>query len=106
MHSLWKPLCQGEKNRNSVLCDNRPVDIAGVGDNYIAADELGIHQLVDGGGGRVDPAQLFSGNVLFRTKRPAYENVSIGNFAGHAVVVFELEELEIRKGGLKPVAQP
>jgi hypothetical protein len=49
---------QCKKHRYYVFGDNGTVNLAGVGENYSAVQQLGEHELVDGRGLRMNPAEI------------------------------------------------
>ena len=89
-----------------MFSDDRPMHIARVRHNDIAGTQLGRHQRMHRGRGRMDPLQLLRSLDLFSAQRPRHRDVSVGDLFGHPVVVGKMYHFELRKILLQLLGKP
>src|SRR5690348_5436356 len=70
-------LGQSQDQGQGVLGNHGTMNAASVGDNDVAGHDLRDQQLVHGGGGRVDPAQLAGGAEVLGTQDKGHGDVGI-----------------------------
>src|ERR1700683_5852831 len=77
--------------------DYRSMHFTRGGENDVALDEFGKHQLIDRSRRRVNPSQFFVRRNLLGTDRPGNDDLSIDDFFIHALVVGEVDDADFLK---------
>src|SRR3954454_6348199 len=102
----WKALGEREHESEHVFCDHRTVNAARVSDQDVAVNDLGDHQLMDGGGSRVNPSEMAPMRDLVGAQRPTHHNVGISDIRIYGVVIFASDEGDVRKLGGEFLTDP
>ena len=71
------------------------MDLTGVGENDVTVDQLREDELMNGSGGRMDPAQFSCGFELLRTKRPGNHDFSILKMIFDTVVAAKVHHFQL-----------
>jgi hypothetical protein len=87
--------------RENVLGDDRSVHLTSVGEEDVALDKLGIHELVHSGRGRVNPAQFPGVLDLIGEDRPGDEYLCVCHVAVEVGVGGKVHDFDLRKFALE-----
>ena len=93
-HGLRNFLRQGKHQGHDVFGDHRTMDFARIGQNHGAVDQFREEHLVNGGTGRVNPAQGTSGSKLIRSQGNGEYNFCIAQLRFNSFVTVTLRDLQ------------
>src|SRR5690242_5570928 len=82
------------------------MNIGRVGHPDVARYQFGKHELMDRGGGRMNPPQLLGSPKLLRVELPSNQNLGIRNFMGKIVQIGKLREMMFGELVLQPRTKP
>ena len=104
--SLRNLLGEGKDQGDDMFSHHWSVNLASVGQDYIALDKSWEHELMDGGRGRMDPAEVRGQPELLRAERPGDDDFGIAQVGFDAVVAGEVDNFDLREITLQTLSKP
>src|SRR5215470_9008344 len=103
---LGNPLGESKDERDDVLGHHRSVDLAGIGKDDIARNELGIQELMNRRRGRVHPAQLVGELQLLSPYGKSKGDIGFQQLLFHVVVTGKPDNFGLRKLFSELIGEP